>query len=940
MEGEERAANRFLMAYLADREAGRELGLEHYLERFPDDAALVRSEYQRLQDEAAAETESGFRAGWQPSPGGALERGRRIGGYVVERELGRGGQAVVFLARDTRLPRLVALKVLRAFDSVPLGQALARFQREAEAVSRLDHPGICSIYEIGEDGGALFIAMRYVPGETMSHLIRAGRDASAGDDPPAPLGPRRPDRVALILGWFIALAEALEAAHQAGIRHRDVKPANILISERGDPVLLDFGLASDESSAGGTLTGSGDALGTPAYMAPEQILAAPTSARTDVYGLGVSLYEALALELPFHAATREGLYRKILGQSPPDIRRRARDVSDDLAAVLEVALAKDSEQRYESCAALAADLRNVREGRPVSVKLASAHTRVLRWARRHPGTAVPLLVTFVVLAVGLVWTLSTNRELEAAYSDLSDQERQASLRLEQVKRLSDAVVLEELEQRAEQLWPALPDRADELKLWLRDAQELLARADTHRAALEEVRTHALPYGEAERRAEYAAELNRIAELEDELRAIVEAPAAELPELEQQELVRRQVRVEEQLALLSAAVEQARGWRFHEPDRAWEHGVLSRLVVDLEAFADPEHGTVASVRRRLEFAEELTPRSIDEPQAAWLAAERYAASDARYLHVAEIGLAPQVGLVPLGPDPDSGLLEFLHLATHGEGEPPTRDAAGHLVRDESTGVILVLVPGGTFWMGSQKHDPDGPNHSLLTVGTNSRPVHEVTLRPFFISKYELTQHQWMALTGANPMEALDGVPPMDADHQGLIHPVAQVSWNDCVAELRRVDLDLPTEPQWEYACRAGTETAFFSGDDVLSLEGFANVADVNAGRRYPPGFPHDPELDDGWVEDAPVGSFGANRFGLHDVHGNVAEWCLDSYEHFLSLPRSGDLPITTTASSPEDRMIRGGMNAAPGLPAASFYRLVGRSDRVDHQTGCRPVRRLR
>lgn len=344
----------------------------------------------------------------------------RIGAYQPIAELGRGGQAVVYLAEDTRLNRVVALKVLKGLGALS-DAAMQRFRREAEVASKLDHPGICAVFDAGVVEGIPFIAMRHVEGTTLARVIRSGAAPTSGplttsgfvdlEDaaiPPKPGdAPRKPDvaRVREAVAVIERAARALHVAHEAGVVHRDVKPGNIMLTPEGDPVLLDFGLATGEINEL-SLTQTGDFFGTPAYMSPEQLLAhrIRVDRRTDVYSLAVSLYEWVTSRRPFVAPTREAIYEAIQYRDPPDARELNPSVSRDLATVLAKALEKNRERRYPTAEAFADELRRIGEGRPVDAKPVSPLGRAARWTRRRPFRAA--LVATLAVGIPLVTALS------------------------------------------------------------------------------------------------------------------------------------------------------------------------------------------------------------------------------------------------------------------------------------------------------------------------------------------------------------------------------------------------------------------------------------------------------------------------------------------------------------------------------------------------------
>ena len=454
----------------------------------------------------------------------------------------------------------------------------------------------------------------------------------------------------------------------------------------------------------------------------------------------------------------------------------------------------------------------------------------------------------------------------------------ANQSLTDVLRLSDAKRIRDLIGEADTLWPLKPERADAMSAWMQRAHEILRNRTQHEATLRRVRSSALP------------------------RATNDDP-----------------------------------WQFPTAELDWEHSVVTEILAGLDRIEDPRapgEGLLAEISRRHDFVLSVKRKTLDEPAAAWAQTITAIADKNQNPIYNGLKITPQLGLIPIGQDPASRLFEFAHL---GSGSIPTRDpATGRLILSEDSAIVLVLIPPTTFLAGAQRIDPAGPNYDP-NAQADEAPVHEVRLSPFFLSKFECTQAQWQTLTrGENPSQYRAGQVAYGRPLT-LRNPVEQVSWEECEQWAGRYGLVLPTEAQWEGACRAGTNRPWGARGDVRALSPVANIADLYlATHGGPANWKVTREVNDGYYAHAPVGSFAPNAFGMHDMMGNVYEWCWDVYAPYASEPQTD--PMGPPQQMPGAIHVgRGGSWSDSAEGARSSPRTRDASGTRNDSLGFRPAR---
>jgi serine/threonine protein kinase/formylglycine-generating enzyme required for sulfatase activity len=817
-----------------------------------------------------------------------------FGDYELVEEIARGGMGIVFKARQVKLNRIVAVKMILA-GSFAGPEEKERFRLEAEAAAQLDHPAIVPIHEVGEHQGQHYFSMAFVEGQSLAKKLAEG-----------PLPAREAAEIVR------AVAEAVQYAHDRGVIHRDLKPGNILLDKQGQPRVTDFGLAKLIES-GSDLTGTGQILGTPSYMPPEQAAAQVSAVGrlSDVYSLGAILYCLLTGRPPFQAASSVETLLQVQTQDPVPPRQLNPGIPRDLNTMALKCLEKVPARRYASARDVADELQRYLNGEPIVARPISTVERGWRWCKRRPLIPSVAAAVLVISTVsGLVFRhvaaserqLSLQREVVTAVDAVQNSlGRAVPFTIRDLKKLPSEMVLHELRLRYSE---AEPDRKLELAYALAgygnvDAEFLGTQIG--QSAAEEVDNFVTAFGHD--RAASLKALQALAargESEQEWRLKARAAIVAL-HLGDDQLAADMCRIDDRPDPVQRTL-------FVDEFPAW-HGNLTGLAAKYETLSDPALRSALCMGLGSIPADRLS-RAESEAWTPLMSTWYQTAADAVTHSAAGWALRQwQVELPALSDSsqPDDGRDWFVNSL----GMTMLRIRPGQFVRREtiSNAKDQVVKLTRTFYLCDREvtigqfreflNDPTYPSEEKPAAWQDRLGTNNIVTSP-----RELVN--WFdAVLFCNWLCRKEGLAPRyersGRKHQRRVDN-QDVEFDEWRLALNESGYRLPTEAEWEYACRAGTTSEYPSGNDA---EIFGKYAVYQTGdlQCAPPG-----------------GSKLPNGWGLFDMHGSVSEWCHD----WRGLHVAGELSDPTGPPEPLERAPHRALRGSNWQYNASFCQTANRS----------------
>ncbi len=771
-----------------------------------------------------------------------------FGRYQILGEIGAGGMGKVYRVHDPKLDRTVALKVLLAGGKAS-EQQVRRFLREARATAKLDHPNIVRVYDIGNEDGQNFFTMDFIEGHCLKEHLKK-----------SPPGFRQS------VDLLIKIGRAIDHAHKSGVIHRDLKPANIMLDEKKEPRVMDFGLAKLTTESA-KLSKTGTVMGTLHYMPPEQAEGRSRSVgpRSDVYALGAIMYEMLTRTTPFNGTSSVQLLTQILNKEPIAPRKIKKRIPKELETICLKALAKKQENRYSSAQQFVADLVRFSKGEKVKARRAFFGQKVSIAFRKSLVFFLALLVSSVVgVYLGVFSSHKTEKssfrlvEARVVNEEKSPQvifEDQEKVLLELTWEVSDPSLLEEEKVSFhgsglgsyQQIYQNLKENPRHFYYpvsfvsYRRGRFDLTVQIIAEQSLVEKVLTFetqgSLPPLEREKKKE-AKEKDGLKE-EEKAETLAQGEITEKPLLNT-----------DLIALEKEPHQEKEPSQEKEPYQEKEEGPFLEKN-DLEKKEE-----LAEEKKNIE---EVTPQEkVEEKKIEKSSPTFFRGKPGYWPSKLWQDCWNEEGWVDFTQVTwrDVPFLKKFKYTQSYQAWYAKNLKVKHQTRFVFNKIpfVLVFIPPGRFWMGAENED----------APKDQKPRHKVTIKkPFWISKHEVINAQWYAVMQTKPWLGRSKASSKNS------YPVVYVTTEDMLEFCRRTQLQLPSEARWEYASRAGTDTPYYWGEKIQDNYLW------HAGNRVSGKYANS------------VGRKLPNAFGLYDMLGNVEETCLDFWaDNYKKFPSDG------------------------------------------------------